>query len=156
MSINIGITEKNRLEVAKRLNHILASEYVLYTKTWKFHWNVEGKHFGSLHLFFDTQVGQLAKIIDRVAERVRALDVKTAATLTEFLEKTSIGEHPGQNPEDLGMLQMLLTDHEQIIRQLHEDSNFSLDLTDMGTNNLLCDLIEEHEKMAWMLRAFVL
>lgn len=155
MNINIGITEHNRLEMAKTLNHILASEYVLYTKTWKFHWNVEGKHFDSLHLFFDTQVAQLAKIIDRIAERVRALDVKTVATLTEFLEKTSISEHPGQNPDDLGMIKMLLTDHEQIIRQMHEHSDFSLELTDIGSNNLLGDLIEEHEKMAWMLRAFL-
>ena len=155
METNIGITENNRLEMAKRLNHTLASEYVLYTKTWKFHWNVEGPHFGALHLFLDKQVAELAKIIDRVAERVRALGVKTEATLIEFREKSSIDEHPGHNPIDVEMLKILLKDHEQIIRQMHEDSDFSTELTDIGTNNLLCDLIEEHEKMAWMLRAFL-
>lgn len=155
MEINIGISKKNRLEMAKLLNHTLASEYVLYTKTWKFHWNVEGKHFGSLHLFLDAQVAQLAKIIDKVAERVRALDVKAVGTLTEFRDKSSLAEHPGQNPDDLSMLKLLLKDHEQIIKKMHEDSNYSLELADIGTNNLLCDLIEEHEKMAWMLRAFL-
>ena len=155
MNINIGIAEKNCLEIAKMLNHLLASEYVLYTKTWKFHWNVEGKHFGPLHLFFDTQVEQLAKIIDKVAERVRALNVKAAGTLNEFIEKSSLDEHPGVNPDDLTMIKILLENHEQIIRQMHEDSNFSLELADIGTNNLLSDLIEEHEKMAWMLRAFL-
>lgn len=155
VEINIGITKKNRLEVAKALNHLLANEYVLYTKTWKFHWNIEGKHFYSLHIFLDTHVAQLAKIIDKVAERIRALDVKAAATLTEFSDQSSLSEHPGQNPDDLGMIKLLLKDHEEIIRQMHKDSNFSLELTDIGTNNMLCDLIEEHEKMAWMLRAFL-
>lgn len=147
--------KKKTLEMAEKLNHLLANEYVLYTKTWKFHWNVEGKHFGSLHLFFGKQVAQLSKVIDRVAERVRALDIKTAATLAEFLDKTSLNEHPGQNPDDLGMIKLLLEDHEQIIKQMHEDSDFSLEINDVGSNNLLCDLIEEHEKTAWMLRAFL-
>lgn len=155
MDISIGMTEKNRLEMAKTLDHLLASEYVLYTKTWKFHWNVEGKHFGSLHLFFDTHVSQLAKIVDRLAERSRALGVKALGTLTEFREKSFLDEHPGQNPDDLSMIQFLLKDHEQVIRQMHEDSVFSLELHDIGSNNMLCDLIEEHEKMAWMLRAFL-
>jgi starvation-inducible DNA-binding protein len=155
MDINIGIIKKNRLEMAKIINNLLASEYVLYTKTWKFHWNVEGKHFGSLHLFFDTQVAQLAKIIDKLAERVRALGIKADGTLIEFRDKSSLTEHPGKNPDDMEMIKLLLKDHEEIIKQMHEDSNFSLELTDIGSNNLLCDLIEEHEKMAWMLRAFL-
>src|SRR4029077_18871614 len=101
--INIGISKKNRQEMAKLLNHLLANEYILYTKTWKFHWNVEGKHFGSLHEFFDGHVAQLSKIIDEVAERVRALGIKADGTLTEFSEKTRLNEHPGQNPDDLTM-----------------------------------------------------
>lgn len=155
MKINIGIPEKNRLEMAKLLNHLLANEYVLYTKTWKFHWNVVGPHFGSLHAFLDTHVEQLSKIIDEVAERVRALGVKSDGTLTEFLEKTSLPEHPGQNPDDLSMLKLLAEDHETIIRKTHEDAEFSIKLGDPGTNNFLCELVETHEKMAWMLRSFL-
>lgn len=153
MNVNIGMTDHNRAEMAKILNHLLANEYVLYTKTWKFHWNVEGKHFGALHEFFDNHVAALAKIIDEVAERVRALGFKSDGTLTEFIEKTSLTEHPGQNPDDLGMIKLLLEDHEIIIRKLHEDSDFSTKLGDVGSNNFLCDLVEKHEKMAWMLRA---
>lgn len=151
--MNTHISKENRLEMAKLLNHLLASEYTLYTKTWKFHWNVTGKHFGSLHLFFDSQVTQLAKIIDRVAERVRALDIMADATLTEFLEKTSIVEHPGKNPGDLEMIQHLLADHERIIAQIHEHIAMSVQCKDDASNNFLSDLIEKHEKMAWMLRA---
>jgi len=153
--INIGISKKNRQEIAKLLNHLLASEYVLYTKTWKFHWNVQGKHFGALHLFFEKQLEDLADIVDAVAERVRALDFPADGTLSEFIEKTSIAEHPGKNPNDLAMIKILMQDHEEIIKKLHEDSQMADKLGDFGSNNFLCDLIEKHEKMAWMLRAFL-
>jgi starvation-inducible DNA-binding protein len=154
--INIGISKKNCHEIAKLLNHLLANEYVLYTKTWKFHWNIEGKHFGALHAFLDAQRIQLGEIVDEVAERVRALDVKSIGTLTEFLEKTSLEEHPGKNPDDLGMLKLLVADHEEIIKKIRQDADFVLEKCgDAGTNNFLCDLLEKHEKMAWMLRAHI-
>lgn len=153
--MNTHISENNRIEMAKLLNHLLANEYVLYTKTWKHHWNISGKHFGALHAFFDTHVTELATIIDKVAERVRALNVMADGTLREFIEKTSLIEHPGKNPNDLEMIQLLLTDHEEIIRQIREHIKTSAEFNDHGTNNLLCDLLEEHEKMAWMLRAYL-
>ena len=149
------ISKENRIEMAERLNTLLANEYVLYTKTWKFHWNIEGKHFGSLHEFFGKQVEQLSQIIDQVAERVRALDIKASGTLMEFKDNSPLPEHPGQNPKDLAMIELLLKDHEEIIKQIRQDSNYSMEVDDVGTNNFLCDLIEKHEKMAWMLRAFL-
>src|SRR5579862_9645539 len=118
--INIGISKKNCQEMAKLLNHLLANEYILYTKTWKFHWNIEGKHFGALHKFLDDQRLALGVIVDDVAERVRSLDVMSDGTLTEFLENGSLKEEPGKNPKDLSMIQILLKDHEEIIRQLRE------------------------------------
>lgn len=140
---------------ANRLNNLLANEYVLYTKTWKFHWNVQGKHFGSLHEFFGKQREQLGSIVDDVAERVRALDVMSDGTLREFLQKSPLGENPSENFDDLTMIALLLQDHEAIIAQIREDSVFANDIGDYGTNNFLCDLLTKHEKMAWMLRAFL-
>jgi len=149
------ISKKNGQEIAKLLNHLLANEYVLYTKTWKFHWNVTGKHFGSLHAFFDAQRLQLGEIVDEVAERVRALQVDSDGTLQEFLQKTQLTEHPGKNPDDLTMIALLLTDHEEIISKIRQDSEMANECKDYGTNNFLCELLEKHEKMAWMLRSFL-
>jgi starvation-inducible DNA-binding protein len=146
---------QNFADSANRLNNLLANEYVLYTKTWKFHWNVQGKHFGSLHDFFGKQREQLGGIVDDVAERVRALDVMSDGTLKEFSQKSPLAENPGQNPDDLAMIALLLQDHEAIISQIREDSVVANDMGDYGTNNFLCDLLTKHEKMAWMLRAFL-
>ncbi len=151
--INTDISKKNCQEIAKLLNHLLANEYILYTKTWKFHWNVKGKHFGALHAFLDAQRIELGNIIDDVAERVRALDIDSIGTLKEFLEKTALPEHPGKNPDDLTMLKLLLTDHMEIIRKTRQDAEFVMKWNDSATNSFLCELLEKHEKMAWMLRA---
>lgn len=142
-------------DIANRLNNLLANEYTLYTKTWKFHWNVQGKHFGSLHEFFGKQREQLGGIVDDVAERVRALDVMSDGTLREFSQKSLLPESPSENFNDLTMIALLLQDHEAIISQIREDSVFANEMGDYGTNNFLCDLLTKHEKMAWMLRAFL-
>jgi starvation-inducible DNA-binding protein len=149
------ISHENCQKIAIILNHLLANEYVLYTKTWNFHWNIEGQHFSALHLFLDVQRKQLEEFIDEVAERVRGLDIKSDGTLTAFLQKTALKEKPGHNPDDLSMLSELLADHETIIVTLRKDCEIANNYGDYGTNNFLADLLEKHEKMAWMLRAHI-
>ncbi len=54
------------------------------------------------------------------------------------------------------MIANLLADHEAIIRYLREDLETVADKHhDIGTNDFLTGLMEQHEKMAWMLRAFL-
>ena len=53
------------------------------------------------------------------------------------------------------MLAALLADHETLIRNLRTDAEVTMDKhKDAGTNDFLVGLMEKHEKMAWMLRAF--
>lgn len=153
--IKIGLNEETRKQVSDVLNRLLSNEYVLYTKTLKFHWNIIGKHFGSLHEFFKNQYAELFNFVDDVAERVRALGFKSFGTLEEFKKNSDLPENPGYNPDDLGMISSLLEDHEIIIRSLRENIDNLSELGDEGTANFLTDLMEKHEKMAWMLRAFL-
>ena len=71
MTPNIGLTAEQRAEIVEILHTLLADEYVLYTKTRNYHWNVTGSNFSELHKFFETQYDELDIIIDDVAERVR-------------------------------------------------------------------------------------
>ena len=151
--INIDIADKNRKEIADRLNLLLANEFVLYAKTLKFHWNVVGPFFGPLHALFEKQYEQILDIIDEVAERVRALGHISYGTLREFSEHATLPEEPGKNPDSLTMVRLLLEDHEAIIRQIRKDVDYATELGDAGTNNFLGELIETHEKTAWMLRS---
>lgn len=152
----IGLLEKNQEKVVGILNTVLANEFVLSTKTRNYHWNVTSPNFSELHKFFDEQYGQLDEILDQVAERCRAMGGKSIATMTEFLAKTSLKEQPKEYPVARKMISNLLADHETVIRNLRKDLEIcDSECNDMGTNNFLTDLMEKHEKMAWMLRSFL-
>lgn len=151
--IDIGISEQSRKEICKRLTILLSNEYLLYTKTLNYHWNVKGKLFGPLHLLFDKQYNQLFEFIDKIAERITALGFPAAGSLQEFLEHGILSEHPGIHISDTDMIANLLKDHETIIKHLRNDIDLTMELNDAGTNNFLAQLIEDHEKIAWMLRA---
>lgn len=153
MKINIGIPEKNCNEIGSLLNMLLCDEYVLYTKTLNYHWNVTGVGFHDLHALFKEQYELLFTIVDEVAERARTLGVISFGSLAEFKQHTRLKEEPGKVPQALDMIRNLLVDHETIIHQLRHDIEQCTQLGDVGTNNFLTDLLEQHEKIAWMLRA---
>ena len=124
--------------------------------TRNYHWNVVGPQFNDLHTFFEAQYTALNTVVDDVAERARALDGNAIGTLAEFVEHARLTEHPGQYPPAREMLANLLADHETVIRQLRVDLETSANTyQDAGTNDFLTGLMEQHEKMAWMLRAFL-
>ncbi len=155
MKTNIGITESNLQNTAALLNNILADEYVLYTKTRNYHWNVIGANFQELHKFFESQYDKLDEIIDDVAERVRSLGHWSLGTLKDMLKFARLNEDIQASSAN-EMLKNLLDDHETLIRILREDVNAVTDkYSDLGTADFLTGLMEDHEKMAWMLRSYI-
>lgn len=155
MKLNIGIADKDRTAVADILNTLLADEYVLYTKTRNYHWNVVGPQFNDLHKFFEAQYEALNEVVDEVAERARTLGGRALGTLAEFSQHARLKERPGERPDARGMIADLLADHEAVVRQLREDLDLAVKHKDTGTSDFLTGLMEKHEKMAWMLRAFL-
>jgi starvation-inducible DNA-binding protein len=156
MNPSIGISDGDRRGAVEILSSLLADEYVLYTKTRNYHWNVVGPQFNDLHKFFESQYEQLDDIVDDVAERARSLGGRALGTLAEFKEAARLKEEPGIVLSSRDMLARLLADHEVLIRQLRVDLQTAMDKhKDAGTSDFLTGLMEAHEKMAWMLRAFL-
>ena len=156
MRINIGLNDKQRGGAITILNTLLGDEYVLLTKTRRFHWNVTGPSFSELHRFFEEQYNELSAIVDEVAERVRMLDGMAAGSLEEFLKLTHLPEEPNKKFDAKGMLAALLADHESIAQHLRQDlSTVEEKSGDVGTADFLCELMQRHEKMAWMLRSYL-
>jgi starvation-inducible DNA-binding protein len=156
MNLNIGLEAEQRDGVVGLLSALLADEYVLYTKTRNYHWNVVGPQFNDLHKFFQDQYEALDDVVDEVAERARMLGGHAIGTLAEFAQLTRLKEHPARYPDAREMIADLLGDHEAIIRTLRRDLETAAEPhRDMGTNDFLTGLMERHEKMAWMLRAFL-
>ena len=154
--LQIGLTEETRVFVCNQLTIILSDQYVLFTKLFKYHWNVKGQNFGPLHALFEKGYRMMFDDVDETAERIVQLGFQTPATLKEFLTFSRLEEHPGINPIAEDMILFLVNDFQSIIIQIRECINLT-DSTyrDMGTNNFLTDLIQKYEKYVWLLRSHI-
>lgn len=155
-AINIGLEENQRQGLSKLINCCVADLYVLSVKTKKYHWDVVGPQFRSLHELWEEQYEALAENIDTLAERNRALGGYPVGTLQEFLDHTSLQENPDRLPSAKTMVETLMQDHEQIVRNLRAAVERCLEeFKDEGTADMLTGMMVEHTDMAWMLRAFI-
>lgn len=151
---NIGLHEEARLEIGQMLNLLLADEYMLYVTTRNYHWNVTGPEFYSLHKQFETHYEQIAEWIDQVAERTRSVGVLAQGNWADLTKAARICADPSIDLSAEHMLSELLAMHEELIVQLRTDSSAcTKQFNDAGTADFLTGLMEQHEKIAWMLRA---
>jgi starvation-inducible DNA-binding protein len=155
-SINIGLTDRQREGVITLLNQDLSDLYLVLVKTKKYHWDVVGPQFRTLHQLWEEQYEALTETIDTCAERIRTLGGYPVGTMEGFLKLASIKEHPSDIPNATEMVSRLVQDHEQIIRNLRGHiSQCSESFKDDGTADFLTGLMEQHEAIAWMLRSFI-
>ncbi len=155
-SIQIGLSEEQRAGSAGILRAALADAYLLYTKTRKYHWNVEGAQFHDLHELFASQYEELDGEIDEIAERVRALGLYSTGSLKEFLDDARLKEDSGVQINSTRMIENLLSDHETLTRHLRADLQRAADeFGDLGNQDFLTGVMQSHEKTAWMLRSLL-
>lgn len=151
-SIDIGINEQDRQDVAQGLKHLLADSYTLYLQTHNFHWNVTGARFRELHLMFEEHYTELATAVDEIAERIRSLGVIAPGTYKEFAELSEIKELE-EVPNADTMLEVLTQSHETLVRTCRKVLPLAQEADDESTVALVGDRMRVHEKTAWMLRA---
>lgn len=153
---NLGLSNTVLEDAVDILQTLLADEFVLYTKLRKYHWNVKGLQFKSLHELFEEQYTALEAKIDATAERARTYGVPVIGTLEEFKDKTRLTENPGELPDATGMVEKIADDHEAILRALRDDiKTAGEDIGDAGLEDFLTATLQEHQTMAWMLRSFL-
>jgi starvation-inducible DNA-binding protein len=154
MKANIGISEENSKQAALILNQLLADEQVLFAKTRNYHWNIESPSFMELHKFYEGQYTELAEAIDEIAERVRKIGHFAEGRLKDYLKLTNLDEGEYTSDQQT-QLKNLLDDHETIIRGLRNSVPKVDDLKDLGTADFLTGLLKDHERWAWMIRAYL-
>jgi starvation-inducible DNA-binding protein len=154
VQIDIGISKKDRSEIAGGLGRFLADTYTLYLKTHNFHWNVTGPMFQTLHLMFETQYNELWLATDAIAERIRSLGHTAPGTYAEFAKLSSIKEPTGI-PKATDMIKQLVEGHEAVVRTGRSLFPAAEKASDEATADLLTQRIQIHEKTAWMLRSLL-
>jgi starvation-inducible DNA-binding protein len=153
-TIDIGIDEKQRAQIAGGLARVLADTYTLYLQTHNFHWNVTGPMFNTLHLMFEQQYNELALAVDQIAERIRALGFPAPGSYKDYAKLTRIQEVDGvPNAEE--MIRILVKGQETVVRTAREVFPSAEGANDEPTADLLTQRMQVHEKTAWMLRSLL-
>jgi starvation-inducible DNA-binding protein len=153
-TINLGIDEATRKDIAAGLSRLLADTYTLYLQTHNFHWNVTGPMFSTLHLMFETQYTELALAVDLVAERIRSLGFPAPATYSEYAKLSSIKETAGV-PKAEEMIKLLVEGQEAVVRTARSIFPMVDEAHDEPSADLLTQRMQLHEKNAWMLRSLL-
>lgn len=154
MQIHIGISDKDRKEIAKGLSHLLADSYTLYLSTHNFHWNVTGPMFRTLHLMFMEQYTEMWNALDLIAERIRSLGHPAPGTYAQYAQLTSLKEPKGV-PKATEMIRILMTGHEAVAKTARSIIPAAEIGCDEATLDLLTQRLQLHEKTAWMLRSLL-
>jgi starvation-inducible DNA-binding protein len=137
----------------KQLSDAQASLFVLFQKTWIYHWNVVGSDFQQLHTLFGEQYNTMFEEIDTLTEHMRYLGMKPVSTLTRVVEVSEIKEAASSIDAD-GMISDLLDSNKKLIEMLNTISEEADSQKQYATSNLVQTLIETHGKFVWMLRSF--
>ena len=141
---------KNSAEV---LNMLLSDEFVFLTKMLNYHWNITGPNFIAWHKLLDKQYHDVFEIVDEIAERVRSVGGVAFGSLQQFSKNSRIKENAGKLPSANEMIADLTRGHEQIICAMREAIPDFEEQEDFGSMDFVTKLLEQHEKMAWFLRA---
>jgi starvation-inducible DNA-binding protein len=155
----------------KLISDVQANLFILFHKTWVFHWNVVGSDFQQLHTLFGGQYEGMFEEIDRLSEHMRYLNVRPVGSLSRIVEVSSIAE--GSNTiqvDELGQKNIIagkpIVKSDDMVKRLLIDNSTLLDLLaglseeaelqkQYATANIAQDLMEAHGKFVWILRSFI-
>lgn len=154
MKIDTGLKEADRKAIADGLARVLADSYTLYLKSHKYHWNVTGPMFQTLHVMFEEHYTELAMAVDQIAERIRALGALSPGSYREFSALNSVGEDEDE-PNATEMIHRLVKAHEAVVRTARAAFPAAEQAGDQATMDLLTQRLQVHEKTAWMLRSLL-
>ena len=149
----LGFEQKEKTELSKELNLLIASYHIHYQKLRNFHWNVQGSDFFDLHDKFEELYNFSKKNIDDIAERIRVFGERPMVSLHDYLEHSRIKE-PAEVLNSSEMVNQVLEDFEILLGQMISALDMANEIGDVSTIDLLIKMVKQTEKYYWMLSAF--
>jgi starvation-inducible DNA-binding protein len=139
-------------ELSASLQRVLVDLIELHLQGKQAHWNVVGTNFRDLHLQLDEVVDFARAASDTIAERMRALDAVPDGRSDTVAASTSLPEFPAWE-QRTGNVVDLITARVyaavDTIRTVHD----AVDAADPSTADILHQLIDGLEKLAWLLKS---
>jgi starvation-inducible DNA-binding protein len=144
------VSEQTEPALIDALTSVMSDAFVFYFKAHSFHWNVTGKDFPQLHKFFGKIYEDVFENIDSLAEHLRALNAPAPMNLSTILASSKIME----NKDPLTAMEMvaaLEADNTKVLAGLLACAKMAEAADEIGLNDFLTQLYDEHKKLAWML-----
>jgi starvation-inducible DNA-binding protein len=146
----LALDEAVRRASVEALNQALADTIALRDLYKKYHWQVSGATFYSLHLLFDKHYEEQAELVDTIAERIQLLGGISIAMPHDVAELTSLSRPPRGREEVPVQISRLLEAHQTILEQAHKSAAEAAVRGDDGTNDLfVSNVIRTNEAQAW-------
>jgi starvation-inducible DNA-binding protein len=138
-------------ELRASLQRVLVDLIELHLQGKQAHWNVVGPNFRDLHLQLDELVDFAREASDTVAERMRALDAVPDGRSDTVAASTTLPQFPAYEHSTTDVVD-LITDRVyatvDTIRTVHD----AVDAEDPSTADILHQLIDGLEKLAWLIK----
>ena len=150
----IGIERNKALQLANKLNVLLANYSIFYQNTRGYHWNIRGEKFFELHVKFEELYNDLLLKIDDIAERILTLGYTPLHNYSEYKKSSKIMES-GLVSNGSEAISAILKSFQTVIILQREILILSGDAGDEGTNALMSDYIRSQEKSVWMYSSFL-
>ena len=139
-------------ELSTSLQRVLVDLIELHLQGKQAHWNVVGTNFRDLHLQLDELVDFAREGSDTVAERMRALDAVPDGRSDAVAAGTTLPQFPAHEHSTTEVVE-LITNRVyaavDTIRTVHD----AVDAEDPSTADILHQLIDGLEKLAWLIKA---
>jgi starvation-inducible DNA-binding protein len=139
-------------QLVEQMKTILGTTFGLYFKAHSYHWNVEGPDFAQYHKFLGKFYESVYGNVDPIAEHIRSLDSYAPVALSRMLELSDI-EEKDSVPTALAMIADLKTNNERYMMHLRAGIVAADEANEPAVSNFLQDILDQHQKQAWMLRS---
>ncbi|BBY42701.1 DNA starvation/stationary phase protection protein [Mycolicibacterium celeriflavum] len=139
-------------ELSANLQRVLVDLIELHLQGKQAHWNVVGTNFRDLHLQLDELVEFAREASDTVAERMRALDAVPDGRSDAVTAGTTLPQFPAyevSTQEAVDLITGRIYATVATIRAVHD----SVDAEDPSTADILHQLIDGLEKLAWLIKS---
>jgi starvation-inducible DNA-binding protein len=134
------------------LQQVLVDLIELHLQGKQAHWNVVGRNFRDLHLQLDELVDVAREASDTIAERMRALDATPDGRSDTVAAATTLPKCP-EGEQDTAAVVDFIANHIYAavgtVRSVHD----AVVAADPSTADLLHQIIDSLEKLAWMIKA---
>ncbi|CAN5305086.1 DNA starvation/stationary phase protection protein [soil metagenome] len=134
------------------LQRVLVDLIELHLQGKQAHWNVVGTNFRDLHLQLDELVDFAREGSDTIAERIRALDGVADGRSDTVAATTSLPQFPAFEHNTTEVVDLITTRiyaATGTLRDVHD----AVDAEDASTADILHQLIDGLEKLAWLIKS---